>query len=184
MPDQKYRFDKGTTDSDRDGLSDDFERNVLGTNPNRRDSDGDGLNDYRELDFATNPMDDDHDNDGLKDGREVTIGTNPHSADTDGDKIDDRTEVRQNTAAAPDSNNDGTPDWSTLPGIRRVRMPTRSVTARRSGCAPIRSTSTPMPTSSRTTWRCSSGGIPGIRRSRGVHVDSRSRRCRAGRTGR
>jgi len=86
---EKYRWDRGKTDSDGDGLSDDFERDVLGTKVNEKDSDGDGLNDYRELAFATNPMEDDTDGDGLEDGREVTIGTNPHSDDSDGDKLSD-----------------------------------------------------------------------------------------------
>ncbi|WP_227462490.1 hypothetical protein [Ilumatobacter sp. SYSU D60003] len=35
------------TDSDGDGIPDVFEREVLGTDPNKRDSDGDGLNDRR-----------------------------------------------------------------------------------------------------------------------------------------
>ena len=44
----KHWADTGTTDSDGDGLSDEFEVNVVGTNPHNRDSDGDKLNDNRE----------------------------------------------------------------------------------------------------------------------------------------
>ena len=36
----KYWLDRGTVDSDGDGLSDEFEGNVLHTNPTLRDTDG------------------------------------------------------------------------------------------------------------------------------------------------
>jgi hypothetical protein len=55
IDDDKHWADTGTTDSDHDGLSDEFERNVVGTDPFDRDSDDDGLNDNRERDFGTNP---------------------------------------------------------------------------------------------------------------------------------
>ena len=67
----KHWADTGTTDSDGDGLSDEFEVNVVGTNPHNRDSDGDKLNDNRERDFGTNPLDDDTDGDDISDYREV-----------------------------------------------------------------------------------------------------------------
>lgn len=95
---KRFRFDDGTTDSDGDGISDTFEREVLGTNPQRRDSDGDGLNDLRELDFGSNPRRADTDYDGLTDAREVKIGTDPASKDTDFDGTGDRAEVRAGTA--------------------------------------------------------------------------------------
>jgi hypothetical protein len=107
----KFRADKGTRDSDRDGLSDDFERNVLGTDPFTSDTDGDGMSDLREKDFATSPVDRDTDHDGLSDLREVQIGTNPHRADSDSDGISDLQEVRAGTASAPDEDGDGVPDW-------------------------------------------------------------------------
>jgi hypothetical protein len=107
----KFRADKGTRDSDGDGLSDDFERNVLGTNPYKSDTDGDGMSDLREKDFATNPVERDTDHDGLSDLREVQIGTNPHRADSDSDGISDLQEVRRGTASAPDEDSDGVPDW-------------------------------------------------------------------------
>ena len=44
-------------DSDGDLLSDDFEVNVLGTNPLMVDTDGDSVWDQRELDTNTNPFD-------------------------------------------------------------------------------------------------------------------------------
>lgn len=95
---KRFRFDDGTTDTDRDGLSDDFERNVLGTDPTRRDSDGDGLNDRRELDFGSNPRRADTDYDGVNDGREVTIGTDPANKDSDFDGTGDLAEIRAGTA--------------------------------------------------------------------------------------
>jgi hypothetical protein len=53
---KRYWADRGTTDTDKDGLSDEFERNVLGTDPKKPDTDGDKLNDLRELDFGSNPL--------------------------------------------------------------------------------------------------------------------------------
>jgi len=109
---ERYVHDRSPgPDSDGDGLTDAFEVNVLGTDPHKRDTDGDGLGDLRERDFGANPLERDTDGDGLDDGREVTIGTDPASSDTDHDRIDDRTEAMQGTASAPDRNHDGTPDW-------------------------------------------------------------------------
>jgi hypothetical protein len=107
----RYWADSGAVDSDGDGLSDEFEENVLGTNPQLRDTDSDGLNDFRERDFGSNPLQPDSDLDGVNDYREVIVGTNPQSKDTDGDTIDDRTEIIAGTATPPDSDRDGTPDW-------------------------------------------------------------------------
>jgi hypothetical protein len=107
----RYWADRGVTDTDKDGLSDEFERDVLGTDPNLRDTDGDKLNDLRELDFGSNPLLRDSDGDEVDDYREVIIGTNPQDNDTNRDGIDDRTEIRQGTATAPDNDGDGTPDW-------------------------------------------------------------------------
>jgi hypothetical protein len=107
----KHWADTGTTDSDRDGLSDEFERNVVGTDPFDRDSDHDGLNDNRERDFGTNPLDPDTDGDHVSDYREVIVGINPHSDDSDQDGVKDLDELRRGTAVAPDSSRDGTPDW-------------------------------------------------------------------------
>ncbi len=95
---KRFRFDDGMTDSDGDGISDVFEREVLGTDPNKRDSDGDGLNDRRELDFGSNPRRADTDYDGLSDAREVKICTDPASKDTDFDGVGDLAEVRAGTA--------------------------------------------------------------------------------------
>jgi hypothetical protein len=78
------------TDSDNDSLSDGRETFVLGTDPNKRDSDDDGLDDNIETntgvyvsssDTGTDPNNADSDDDGITDGFEVTIGTDPNNAD-------------------------------------------------------------------------------------------------------
>jgi hypothetical protein len=66
-------------DSDGDGLSDDDEINVHGTDPNNSDSDGDGLRDGDEVNVHyTNPNNPDSDGDGINDGVEVAAGSDPN----------------------------------------------------------------------------------------------------------
>jgi hypothetical protein len=74
-------------DTDDDGLSDYDEVMIHGTNASASDSDTDGLNDLQEIfNYATNPLDSDSDNDGLSDGLEVTYwGTDPLVYDPDAD---------------------------------------------------------------------------------------------------
>ena len=68
-------------DSDGDGLSDDDENNIYGTNPNDPDSDDDGLNDGAEVNtHLTNPINPDTDSDEFSDGDEVYMGTLPNVA--------------------------------------------------------------------------------------------------------
>lgn len=78
-----------TNDSDRDGLSDEFEATYC-TDPEVLDSDGDGLSDGYELNqgflingqkFTTNPCSSDTDNDGIDDAFEISNGMNPTLAD-------------------------------------------------------------------------------------------------------
>jgi hypothetical protein len=65
-------------DSDRDGLSDRYERGRSGTSPRRADTDRDGLRDRFELKRSrTNPRKRDTDSDGLSDGAEIRLGSNP-----------------------------------------------------------------------------------------------------------
>jgi len=75
-------------DADGDGLTnlDEFQR---GTDPNRADTDGDGLSDGEELTAGTNPANPDSDGDGVLDGTEQLLGTDPLDADSDDDGLSD-----------------------------------------------------------------------------------------------
>jgi hypothetical protein len=61
-------------DTDGDGLSDDFERNVFRSDPDEDDGDGDGLNDWAEYWLDTKPRDRDTDGDGYEDGEDLAFG--------------------------------------------------------------------------------------------------------------
>jgi len=65
------------TDGDQDGISDQDETLVTGTDPNNADSDNDGLVDGVEVTNQMNPLDPDMDKDGVSDGQEVDQGTDP-----------------------------------------------------------------------------------------------------------
>jgi len=81
-------------DPDKDGLKNDQEKEH-GTNPNKADTDGDGLNDGDEVDrYRTNPVKADSDDDGLNDGEEINrANTQPLKADSDNDGLKDGDEV-------------------------------------------------------------------------------------------
>jgi hypothetical protein len=77
-------------DTDEDGITDQDEIDLYGTNPNKADSDGDGINDGEELaywmdrwgadddgDGLINLLDEDSDNDGLTDGLEIAQDYDP-----------------------------------------------------------------------------------------------------------
>lgn len=64
-------------DSDGDGIGDQDEVLVTGTDPNSADSDNDGLGDGVEVTNRMNPLDPDMDKDGVSDGQEVSQGTDP-----------------------------------------------------------------------------------------------------------
>ncbi len=67
-------------DSDLDGVYD-FAEARYGTNPQNRDSDGDGVSDGEELfRYRSNPLSLDSDLDGVNDGDEVARGANPADA--------------------------------------------------------------------------------------------------------
>jgi CSLREA domain-containing protein len=81
-------------DSDEDGLSDDDEVNIHGTDPLDADTDNDGLEDGAEvLTYATDPLDPDTDDDGLVDGLEVAAGVDPLDDDSDDDGVRDGLDV-------------------------------------------------------------------------------------------
>jgi hypothetical protein len=64
-------------DSDADGIADQDEVLVTGTDPNNADSDADGLVDGVEVTNRMNPLDPDMDKDGVNDGQEVDQGSDP-----------------------------------------------------------------------------------------------------------
>ena len=90
-----------TLDADGDGLIDEEELQI-GTDPNRGDSDDDGLTDGAEVRgdaWGTDPLAADTDGDGLLDGSEAfTHATDPTVADSDRDGADDGAEVDAGTA--------------------------------------------------------------------------------------
>ena len=99
-------------DSDGDGLSDDDEINVHGTDPSDPDSDDDGLNDGDEVNVhGTNPLLADTDGDGSSDGDEVFITTDPNDACPDNTSHD---------AWPPDMNNDTNVNILDVGAIRPV----------------------------------------------------------------
>ena len=99
-------------DTDGDGLYDGQELYDVGTDPLRADSDGDWLSDSDEGYWKTDPMYADSDGDSLPDGVEVYLRTtSPTNADTDGDGLLD----------ADDPNPAGTPrPTPTPPAIRTL----------------------------------------------------------------
>lgn len=128
----------GTGDEDADGLLNlaEFE---AGTDPNEKDSDGDGLEDGPEVNAtlndgitatgfaATNPLREDSDGDGVNDLVEVTgalntqfgnAATNPNAGDSDSDGLPDSYELLCNSepATALNPNDDGTSDATQAPG--------------------------------------------------------------------
>ncbi len=95
-----------TTDTDRDGLPDVYEKNVYGTDINNIDTDDDRLPDgYEVLTLRTDPTSKDTDNNGTTDDEEdfdsdnlanyeeYLLDTDPYKADTDGDGLTDGDEV-------------------------------------------------------------------------------------------
>jgi hypothetical protein len=99
--------DRLEADDDGDGLSNRLEAD-LGTQPDVKDSDGDGLYDGQELyDVGTDPLQADSDGDWLLDGDEAAWRTNPLLADSDGDSLPDGVEVYLRTTSPFKADTDG-----------------------------------------------------------------------------
>lgn len=126
-----------TTDSDNDGLADDFEE-YIGTNSQSKDSDNDGLTDYQEeMLFDYDPLNkdtdndgvedgaEDHDNDGLPNTKELEIGTDPILYDSDNDGLNDGEEVNTHKTKPlqKDTDSDGASDGD------EIRLGTDPLTA-------------------------------------------------------
>jgi hypothetical protein len=92
-------------DTDLDGLFEDVEECITGTDPNLWDTDGGGTSDGDEVLMLTDPFDPsddlmpaDTDGDGLSDAAETWwYGTDPLDPDTDGDGVDDFDEILAGT---------------------------------------------------------------------------------------
>ena len=106
-------------DSDGDELPDNYEESI-GTDPNKFDTDGDGLSDgFEDLWSATNPLAKDSFDDGVSDSEldldgdgldmleEYRLGTDPLLTDTDYDGIDDGTEIHVNGTDPLNTDTDG-----------------------------------------------------------------------------
>ncbi|MFA4834115.1 MAG: L,D-transpeptidase family protein [Patescibacteria group bacterium] len=91
----------GLPDFDGDGVSDKDEVEIYGTNPKIADTDGDGYNDWVELNTGYSPLNpkrvklekSDYDNDGLSDRMELNFHTDLTNPDTDGDGHKDGEEI-------------------------------------------------------------------------------------------
>jgi hypothetical protein len=119
-------------DSDGDGLADDDEVNVYGTDPLKYDSNCNGLGDGVEVRMGTDPLptklsdgglgcgkvlqncdpSQDTDGDRLNDCEELLLGTDPCQSDTDGDSFTDLVEAFRGTdplvpEATKDTDRDG-----------------------------------------------------------------------------
>ena len=89
-------------DSDNDGVADEDEINIYHTDPFKADTDGDGYNDWLELNNGYSPhnpdkmklKDNDADGDGLKDKMELNFHADLNNNDTDGDGFKDGDEVK------------------------------------------------------------------------------------------
>ena len=101
-------------DTDGDGLSDQDETNIHGTDPNLADTDGDGLSDGAEITiYGTDALSADSDGDGLGDAAEINShGTDPNRADSDSDGLSDPAEINthQTNPNQADTDQDGLTD--------------------------------------------------------------------------
>ncbi len=97
----QFVFAEDFVDSDNDGIIDKDEIEIYFTNLDNPDTDGDGYNDWIELNYGYSPYsgnkarleDNDADGDGLSDKLELAFKTNPTKIDTDGDGYTDGAEV-------------------------------------------------------------------------------------------
>lgn len=116
-------FNLGDADSDKDGLKD-SEENFFKTDPNKEDTDEDGISDFVEISAGRDPLKaesrptveirilQDADGDKLVDEDESFFGTDFRKADTDSDELNDYEEVRiyLTDPLNSDTDGDGYPD--------------------------------------------------------------------------
>lgn len=110
------RADAQGNDLDGDGLTNQTESNVHGTDPADADTDADGLDDFKETfggSLMLEVLAGDPDGDGLRTGAEVSLyGTDPEDADSDDDGLTDGDEilVHGTDPSLADSDDDGLND--------------------------------------------------------------------------
>ena len=83
--DKRLVFKKGWTDSDEDGLTNNVEVDIHGTDPYDADTDDDQMLDGEEIELGFDPFNWDEDNDNMADGYEVHYDLDPYSDDSAGD---------------------------------------------------------------------------------------------------
>lgn len=66
---KKYKTSPTLSDTDMDGLDDNYEISTSKTDPNKKDTDEDGLSDYDEIELGLDPLKADSKGDGVKDGK-------------------------------------------------------------------------------------------------------------------
>jgi outer membrane protein OmpA-like peptidoglycan-associated protein len=122
---KSFGTDPQRADTDNDGLGDAEEVKNYMTSPLKADTDGDGLTDQQEIfSFKTNPLKADTDDDGLSDGAEImTYLTDPLNPDSDDDTLTDGDEVMRykTSPTKADTDNDGLRDDDEL--LRRKTNP-------------------------------------------------------------
>ena len=118
----RNEFDSHTLDTDGDEVIDCAEI-YYGTDPNKKDTDDDGVTDNREiyhtlgLGYITDPFNPDTDGDGLLGGDEFyTHWTEPDNWDTDGDGLSDGDEVNifLTSPHRKDTDEDGLTDYEEI----------------------------------------------------------------------
>ncbi|MBN1328417.1 MAG: hypothetical protein JXA54_02980 [Candidatus Heimdallarchaeota archaeon] len=81
-------YREGFFDTDLDGLSNEDEINIYGTNPNIADTDGDLLDDGQEIVLGLDPLNPDEDSDLILDGWEINYGYDPFNSTDAGIDLD------------------------------------------------------------------------------------------------
>ena len=66
---KEYKTSPTLSDTDMDGLDDNYEISTSKTDPNKKDTDEDGLSDYDEIELGLDPLKADSKGDGVKDGK-------------------------------------------------------------------------------------------------------------------
>lgn len=116
---KKLVFRKGWTDSDEDGLTNNVETEIYGTNPYDPDTDDDQMLDGEEIALGFDPFNPDEDSDGMADGYEVHNDLDPYSDDSlddyDSDLLTNMEEFLADTYANDnDTDDDEVDDFNEL----------------------------------------------------------------------